>query len=659
MSDFMSQHLYNAYGASKTLSRYVFICLPLTLLFIAQNSFGQRQIDSLFSIIRTDTERAIRGFETTLEGKISLEDKALAIYGLAIANNFSGEIDTALHLFDLAFLHFDSAGLDSMAFESIFEKGINCRRSGRYVKALENYERARNYAANRGLRILEGDALNAIGVAHYYQGNTVNALEYYLEALEVYEELNNEEKMGKSYNNIGVVYKISSNYDKAIEYYRKSIEIKQKFGNIRALDPPYFNINDLYHVKEDYQKALQTTREAMKIAREHNIDWWIQSCHYMLVKDFLALNEPDSTKKHVDIYRSLSEEPYFQAISDELEANYHSSVGNYDSSMFLAGRAIEFFRSDGDLLHLDRCMTLYAEALSKLGFFEQAIDTFLVIRKEAELRKDNARILSAIWDLSRVYESAGNDSEALRLLREYSDRRHSVYNESRASIIGGLEAEMQLRLREKEKELLTKESELQAQIIQKQSLMIWFAAIAVALTLILTFLLFRSQKQKRELAEAASKVNQEKARRASEQLEYKNRELVNFALQIVHKNEFLAEVSSEIERWYKNGLGQNVKVRDLFKKLKANSVLINNQKEFEAHVHSVHESFYAKLDKKYPELTANEKRLAALLRMKLTSKEISSITGISAKSVDMSRYRLRKKMNLKQGEDLMEVLHSI
>jgi tetratricopeptide (TPR) repeat protein/DNA-binding CsgD family transcriptional regulator len=655
----MLRYLYKAPPLPIFGFRNVFFTILILFIHNPGNLSADTDFDSLFSMIRTDAKLAGKQFETALNESISLKDKALATYGLAISYNYVGEIDTALFLFDQAFARFDSAGLDSMAFESIFESGINCRRSGRYIKALENYERARDYAERKGMQILEGDAINAMGVAHYGQGETVKALEYYLEALSIFEEHGMEEKMGKSYNNIGVIYKISSNHDKAIEYYYKSIEIKRKYGIIHALDPPYFNINDLYHVKGEYEKALQTTREAMQIAKEHDIDWWIQSCHYMLVNDFHALNQADSMKKHVDIYRSLANDPYYQAISDELEAEYHNLIGNHDRTLELAKKAILFFRSDGDLLHLNRCMTLYAQSLSKLGYYDRAIDTLNVIKRNAEERKDNARVLNTLLSLSEIYEAGGNYIEALKWAREYSLRRQSVYNESRASIIGGLEAEMRLRLKEKEKKILKKEAELQSAIIEKQNLIIWFAAFAIGLSLILAYLLYRSQKQKAGLAEAESRVNQEKARRVSEQLEYKNRELVNFALQIVYKNEFLTEVSSEIEKWYKNGLGQNVKVRDLFKKLKANSVLINNQKEFEAHVNSVHESFYAKLDKKYPELTANEKRLAALLRMRLSSKEISSITGISAKSVDMSRYRLRKKMALKSGEDLLEILNNL
>ena len=78
--------------------------------------------------------------------------------------------------------------------------------------------------------------------------------------------------------------------------------------------------------------------------------------------------------------------------------------------------------------------------------------------------------------------------------------------------------------------------------------------------------------------------------------------------------------------------------------------------EFDQYVHQVCEGFFERLQNLCPDITRTEKRLAALLRMELSSKEIASIMNISPKSVDMSRYRLRKKMNIDSEERLVNSL---
>ncbi|RUA28671.1 MAG: hypothetical protein DSY76_04170, partial [Bacteroidetes bacterium] len=71
------------------------------------------------------------------------------------------------------------------------------------------------------------------------------------------------------------------------------------------------------------------------------------------------------------------------------------------------------------------------------------------------------------------------------------------------------------------------------------------------------------------------------------------------------------------------------------------------------------ELFYSALREKYPNLTPNEVRLSALIRLDLSSKEIASILNISSKSVEMNRYRLRKKMQLSSSVNLSEFIRSI
>ncbi|NJO90451.1 MAG: LuxR family transcriptional regulator, partial [Chloroflexia bacterium] len=69
--------------------------------------------------------------------------------------------------------------------------------------------------------------------------------------------------------------------------------------------------------------------------------------------------------------------------------------------------------------------------------------------------------------------------------------------------------------------------------------------------------------------------------------------------------------------------------------------------------------FYEKLELKTPGLTEKEKQLATLLRLNFTSKQIAIILNITSESVDINRYRLRKKIALNQGRNLSAYFGSI
>ncbi|MBT4398780.1 MAG: hypothetical protein HOD37_04800, partial [Bacteroidetes bacterium] len=77
---------------------------------------------------------------------------------------------------------------------------------------------------------------------------------------------------------------------------------------------------------------------------------------------------------------------------------------------------------------------------------------------------------------------------------------------------------------------------------------------------------------------------------------------------------------------------------------------------FETSFDQVHENFLRRLREAYPELTAKDLRLCAYLRLNLSSKEIAPLLNISIRGVEISRYRLRKKLNLHHEEHLADFI---
>jgi DNA-binding NarL/FixJ family response regulator len=80
---------------------------------------------------------------------------------------------------------------------------------------------------------------------------------------------------------------------------------------------------------------------------------------------------------------------------------------------------------------------------------------------------------------------------------------------------------------------------------------------------------------------------------------------------------------------------------------------------FYAQAESLHEDFNAKLSENFPDLTPQERRLATLLRLGFSSKYIATLMNITPKSVEISRYRLRQKLGLEKGSNLVNFIKSI
>lgn len=138
-------------------------------------------------------------------------------------------------------------------------------------------------------------------------------------------------------------------------------------------------------------------------------------------------------------------------------------------------------------------------------------------------------------------------------------------------------------------------------------------------------------------------------------------QLVNMAMNIVHKNESLKVISKRI-----NELRANPKFSacfaelfDLQNRINRTLQLDKERDTFELIIKEKNDLFYKILKHKYPQLTASEVRLSALIRLDFSSKEIASILNISVKSVEMNRYRLRKKLQLGNNQNLPDFINSL
>jgi len=145
------------------------------------------------------------------------------------------------------------------------------------------------------------------------------------------------------------------------------------------------------------------------------------------------------------------------------------------------------------------------------------------------------------------------------------------------------------------------------------------------------------------------------------ELESKSKELASIAMQISYKNELLNQIKQKLIHVSGNMLHQESKqqVNKLIKTLEKDLLDREDWEKFEMHFDQVHEDFLKKLRKNFNQLTPRDLRLCSYLKMNLSSKEIAPILNITVRGVEISRYRLRKKMNLPHDENLTEYLMNL
>jgi len=182
------------------------------------------------------------------------------------------------------------------------------------------------------------------------------------------------------------------------------------------------------------------------------------------------------------------------------------------------------------------------------------------------------------------------------------------------------------------------------------------------------FYLFQVKKEKIEQAVEARRLHEIEQReqkiialqneKLESELTVKSKELAASTISLIKKNELLASIKEELVA-QKKALGAvypNKYYDKLIRILNENLGSEDDWAIFQTNFDMIHENFFRNLHSSYSELTSNDLRFCAYLRLNLTSKDIAHLMNISLKGVELARYRIRKKIGIPSTKSLTEFM---
>jgi len=168
----------------------------------------------------------------------------------------------------------------------------------------------------------------------------------------------------------------------------------------------------------------------------------------------------------------------------------------------------------------------------------------------------------------------------------------------------------------------------------------------------------REEKLQRETLEAEKEIIRLRNEKLNEQMILKDKELANSTMDMIQKNKLLTRVKNDLKKMISKTVDPELKnhihiwLREINKELDTEK----QWEVFETHFENVHEAFLTRLKTQFPELSPRELKLCAYLRMNISSKEIAVLMNISTRGVEISRYRLRRKLKLTRDENLTDFI---
>ena len=518
-------------------------------------------------------------------------------------------------------------------------------------------------SANEGLYIAKrADFKKGMGVMYMILGHIkviendlYNATDYYNKAESAFNESNSKEELTVIYLILGNINLHMGHYPAAMEYYQKGVVIADSLNSIDILPDFYNNLGELNIKLNNYEEAVINLNKGLQI-REDLKDF--VGAAYILV-NLSSINISRNKFGVAKDYLDKAQKIYEDLKHNEGLFHVYNVYASIEQKRNNFSKAIEYYKQGAEYLkeigseYLGPTSVLEADLFTNIGYcylmvnnYQLAEISLLKARAIAEETGQLEFLNNASKYLSQLYESINQPINALKYAKLFKIYSDSLSKDENVKKLTQLEMQFEFDKQLKEKEI--EQSKIEAKQKRKELTYIMISS-GILLALIILFLLFRLQRLK------VKKVNLEKQNLVSD-LEYKNKELTTNVMYLLRKNELIMSISNKLKKSRFDFKPENRKiVDDIIRELELGASQ-DIWKDFEMRFQEVHEDFYKKLNKQFPDLSPNELKLCAFLRLNMSTKEISTITFQSHKSISMARFRLRKKMGINRDDNLVTFL---
>lgn len=508
-----------------------------------------------------------------------------------------------------------------------------CQLSAYYIADSTNL--ALNYANEAYLLAIKRNdkQLQAIAMLRLSEGYLYNdiydeAIRYGLDALDICEKEKKDSLLAEAYMNLGWVFYDTENSEFALQYHKQANELFAKLGNDYKVGYTYNAIGLVMQMKDEVMEAKNYFQKELEISKKSGNEALMPK----------ALNN--------------------LGICENSLKNYRGALVFFEQARALKQRGVT-------VLFKAETLNQMAYTYLKLNEYKKAEEllneaSILINQSTSNGRKE--KLLDNLSCFSELYKSTGRYKEAYTALFAYNTLRDTTLTRLKSEAVTSLK--MKNEFGRKEEELRKLKAQKELRVFQRNTL-----GAGLILLIIIGVLLFGRLKQKQKREKEINEVKQALMKQELEnsrmekltldnKLEYKNSELKNTALYVSQKNELIREFIEEIQSVYNELAPQqkNNRFSQLLNRFNYNLEINKEAQEFNQNVEENHKDFLYNLLKAFPDLTENERRLCAHIRLNLSLKDIASLTNISVKSVEMARYRLRKHFKLEQNQSLSDFL---
>lgn len=499
------------------------------------------------------------------------------------------------------------------------------------------------------------DALSNVAIANVFTGNLDSAEIIFKYIYHLADSTGDLRLRNSSLLNLGNFYYNVDKYGIALDYFRQVYPAYMKDKDTLTIAALEQNIGNIYFRQKDYPKAQASFRRSSKLYRAGGEDSESKKLYNSIGFTFLQLNRFDSAAHYLNLGLTFARQQ-----NDRLEEMYAlNNMGLLNSTLGNNKDAVEYFNNAlliSKEIDYPQQQANYLINIAGIDIKSHRFKEALFRLKEAAPLVEQVGNQGLVRDLNEQYyllfSAERNYEKALYYYQKYTEAKDSIFGRETINKIA--ELNIKFETAKKEAENIWLKSELDLKRITQRRLIVILIIISLLLVSmsVAFYFIWKYYKQKQTIALQQSMLLEER-------LEHSQKELASKALHLASQNEFrikLLGMTNEVYDHLDQAGKQNINI--ILKNLE-NTIDQNAWPEFETRFEQVHEAFFVQLNSQFPDLTPNDRRICAFLKLNMSTKDIALLTNRSPRSIESTRYRLKKKFGLGQEEDILTFLQSV
>ncbi len=498
-------------------------------------------------------------------------------------------------------------------------------------------KRAYDIALQAGYAKGKVKAMLKSGNYYFRSSDFKNAMEQAQEAMIISEDLNYTSELALALGLMGSIFTELGDYDNSSQYFFRGLKLYEHLEDKDGIASALGDIGMDFYNQQDNKKALEYFNNALARAREINSLHEIKRQYNNIAVVYGDMSKYDTAilflRKALEINIKLGDK--LGQGTNIMNIGYSQmNTGKYEEALRSFQQSLDLFTGLNNRIHMAECYLNFGYCYYTDNRIDQSIPYFKKALNEG-LSNNYYRIIAPAANmLNQIYTARKDTLNAYKFVMMENLANDSLFAIQKKKLLSKIELQYNYEKKEFERK---KEQQTKNAII-----LIIILGLVAGLA-ILGLILSRHRLRAKFVLLEKEKIESE--------LDIKNRELTVNLLSLIKKNEMLSDVSKKLVQLEKNAKGAEAKeaITLISQEMRSGTEdkMLN---EFSLRFQEVHAGFYEKLLKTYPDLTQNELKMCAFLRLNMSTKDISEITGQQLSTIDQARYRLRKKLGIANSE---------